>query len=518
MSWHRSFVAGFVSLVAAATVSPCAAQQFYRWVPQVVYEDQPITTSRWLTETQYETQQVTEYRGVWVDEPRSRRVVTHKPVRRERVLEERYSVLKPVTETSYTERTVDEIVYENVVEYQDRQVVVNRPVIETVYQDQSYVVRKPVTQQYLQTEDVVTYRPQTTTQTVYLPATQQVVQPVLQPGATTSGLQWLPRGYYYDPAVGQNVFRRAGLHWTQNQAPPVLNYQVGQVPVLVPQQTTQTALVPEIVRQQRPVEITTYQDVVETRKVPVQVQRTEQVVQTERVPVTVQKPVVRQRVEKVPVPPRYEQQEVVRRVPFVETVYEPVEEVEHYTVKVFKTVPEVREVQVPRQVQRRVDYQTTQRVARTVWTKVPTDACGNPLPAPQVTSLSPNWQAVQSTVVGGGAASLGPIEYRARPVYQTGNETIPEELRQYGNPVLLERRVLDAVPGTNDSATSAEPMTRIQKPALPEEADRAPQLPENSGSESGDGTKSVLDRESDASQSKSSEPDSETSDPPMNGG
>ncbi|HMP79249.1 MAG TPA: hypothetical protein PKD54_07345 [Pirellulaceae bacterium] len=511
MLWHRLLVTGLLLFPAV----PGSAQQFYRWVPQVVYEDQPITASRWVTETQYETQQVTEYRGEWVDEPRQRRVVTHKPVRRERVLEERYSVLKPVTETSYEERTVQETVYQDVVEYQQRQVIVNRPVIETIYQDQQHVVRRPVTQQYLQNEEVVTYKPQTTTQTYYLPATQQVVQPVLQPGATTSGLQWLPRGYYYDPALGQNVFRRGGLHWTQNQAPPVLNYQATQVPVLVPQQSTQTVMVPELVRQQRPVEVTTYQDVIETRKVPVQVQRTEQVVQTETVPVTVRKPVIQQRVEKVVVPPRYEQQEVVRRVPFVETVYEPVEEVEYYTVRVFKSVPEVREVQVPRHVQKRIEYQTTQRVARTVWMKVPTDACGNPLPGPaQVSTVNSGWQAVQSTAVPGSAVEMQPVEYRARPVYQTGNEAIPEELRQYRNPVLLERRVLDATNDPGSAITPTDPMMKIQKPVMPSEADRAPEIPPVSESGDAEQTRSVLDRgDSETGQDADSEDD-----PRMNGG
>lgn len=432
--------------IAFLLCADVSAQSGCQLVPQTILEPQTVTNFRWELQTEYETRQVTVAKPITVTETRERRSVVYKPVQKNRILEEHYEVLKPITETSYREQEVQETVYETSTEMQIQQTVVEKPVIETQYRDEQVIVRKPVSQTILQTENVTAYRPQTVAQTVYAPTNVIVPQVVRQPGFNNR-LQWLPRGYYYDPLTGVPTWQRTGFHWVPN--PPVVQSVVQ--PVLVPTQQLETAYVPEVIQTQKPVTVTSWQDMVETRRVPFEVQRTERVIQNHQVPVEVRKPVIRTKVEKVPVETtRYEKQSTVRRVPFVETTYEKVEQVEPYQVQVQKWVNETSSIQVPKQVWKRIESQSVQMVPRTVMHSVPVDAFGNLLytvsptvvvnaPAQPVTAIN------QSTFVGGGAPTTSTTTSGL-----SGN--LSTELRLPGNSVLQGSSTTVAKP-TVETAT-----------------------------------------------------------------
>ncbi|MFM7107552.1 MAG: hypothetical protein ACKOZU_02950, partial [Planctomycetaceae bacterium] len=74
-------------------------------------------------------------------------------------------------------------------------------------------------------------------------------------------------------------------------------------------------------------------------------------------------------------------EEQVRQVSYQVCKFVTEEKVEPVQVQVMKYVTEERSVQVPRVVEKREPYTYTVRMPRTVVTKVPLDACGNPLPA-----------------------------------------------------------------------------------------------------------------------------------------
>ena len=470
-------------VICASFACESAWAQNCQLVPQTILEPRTVTAYRWVTDTEYETRQVVEYKPVWVTETRERRTVVSKPVVKNKIAEETYEVLKPIVETSSREQTVQETTYETVTEMQTQQVIVEKPVIETQYRDQHVVVRRPVTQTVMQSESVTAYRPVTSTQTFMVPtniATQTVSQPW-----RASRLQWMSPGYYSDPVTGLVTTRRPGLYWTPNQ--PVFQNSVQSV--LVPQQSTQTSLVPEIVIQQRPVLVESYQDQIETRKVAVQVQTNQRVVETRQVPVTVQKPVIRTKTESIPVvTTRYEKQEVVRRVRFVETTYEQVEEVEQYQVQVQKMVAETSTIQVRKQVLRRVEYQTTQLVPRTVTYSVPVDVYGNYIsspPAPVVVSSTPmrsvllaESTAVAKPPVGDSASEVqGQWQTVKKPVSLSGDGM------DLTNATLKKTIIFDDPTSPNVPATSGndgaadEKLIDIPKATQPgTEADKTPAL------------------------------------------
>lgn len=447
---RRTCSAGRLLFLGSSFVLPLlctpslSAQSSCQLVPQTIMEPQMVTSYRWELQTEYETRAVTVAKPVTVTETRERRSVVYKPVQKNRILEEHYEILKPVTETSYREETVQETVYETSTEMQTQQFVVEKPVVEMQYRDEQVLVRKPVTQTVLQTENVMTYRPQTFAQTVYLPTNVAVNQVVRQP-LFNNRLQWLPGGYYYDPLTGVPTWQRTGLHWVPN--PPVT--QTVLQPGLVPSQQFETAYVPEIVQTQKPVTTTAWQDTYETRRVPMEVQRTDRVIESRQVPVEVRKPVIRTKVQKVPVETvRYEKQEMVRRVPFVETSYEKVEQVEPYEVQVQKWVNETSTVQVPKQVWKRVETQAVQMVPRTVLQSVPVDAFGNLLyNVPQTVVVAPPPAAVVNS-----QSSLGSSPATTTAL-STPSGNLSTELRLPGRSVLQSESTTVAKPAvpTNPS-------------------------------------------------------------------
>lgn len=436
-----------IAMGVAAMVSPSItnAQVVYSYqlVPQTVYEKKPVTVSRWVDETVMDKQQVTSYKPVWEKETRERRQVSYKPVQKTSEREQRVVTYKPIVETLYRENRIEETTFETVTEYRDEQYIVRKPVIETQMREETYTVRKPVTENLIEVNRVTTYKPVLKPETTLVPMQTQMDMMLAVPDNNQRPrLRRLEAGYYTDPATGLAVYRNRGLHWVQ---PTVALPAASTVPTLVPQQTNRVEYVPETVETRKPVEVTRYVDSVVTQKVPVEVQRMVEQVETRKVPVTVRKPTTRVVVEKVPyTKTTYQEEVVVKKVPFVETTYQKVETVEPYEVEVLKWIPETREVETPRTVRRRVEYQMMQDVPRTVMMKVPVDVCGNPLGNPVPVYNSP--PLVQSPPV---------VQSPVMSSLQLGNSS---ELSS-GFGTTLTRRV---DPGLGGSVSEIAPVTRYQ--------------------------------------------------------
>jgi len=342
----------------------------HEWVLVRLNIERPIERRELVTETAYDSREVTRTRPTWVYETHYRTVTRRVPVEQERTIQQTTSVEKPVIETAFEERVVTQTVMRSITDTEQQRHVVQRPVQRTEYRDETVVVEKPVEQTYYQTENVTTWRPVTQTQTVYkqgvVPVTQQV------PANTNPSLDWQRRGYYTNPATGEQVWRRPGFYWTKS--PETCQVQTNYVPTLIPEQQTSTAYVPETVQQYKPVVVAGTTRTYETRKVPVTVDATESVVEYRDVPVTRYEPVTETRTEKVPVNRlRYETQTTTRDIPIRETVYETVTEEEPYQVRVMKEVSETSTERVPRKVERYVTRHSTERVVRNVYVSVPLD-------------------------------------------------------------------------------------------------------------------------------------------------
>lgn len=417
------------SSLASSTLMAQTNCVTYQYVPQTVYETVPTTRSRWVNETVYETQQVTTYKPVWQTETRERKTTVLKPVYKTSEREEKYIVRRPVIETSYEEREVRETTYETVTEMREQRYLVEKPVIETEYREERIVVRKPVTQMMLKTENVTTYKPVNVAETQYVPTMSVNNEWVWNPTAGRARLRRVSPGYFVDPATGQLLYSGRRLAWVRQ---PELEMQQTLVPTMTPQVVNRTTYIPETVQRQTPVEMTTYQETIETRKVPVQVQKTLQSIEVRKIPVTVQKPVIKIRIEKVPVQnTTYRDEERVRMVPVNEVTYERVEQVEPYEVSTCKWVAETREIRVPKTVTRRVDYQVTETVARSVMKRVAVDAWGNIISNPVTTTylnstpvynqVVPQSEETSSTVVRRvelpGTESQPPVIYYGKPIY-----------------------------------------------------------------------------------------------------
>ena len=123
---------------------------------------------------------------------------------------------------------------------------------------EKYMVRKPVTEKMIEVTKKTTYKPVVKSKTTMVPT--QV--PVIQLGSTPDPnarprAQWLERGYYTDPATGQSVFRKRGLHWVQ---PHIGAASVGVVPALIPQEKMEVSYEPETTEERTPIEVTRYVD------------------------------------------------------------------------------------------------------------------------------------------------------------------------------------------------------------------------------------------------------------------
>jgi hypothetical protein len=373
-----SLVVGLV--VASPTVLPAQAIDgssrvvaSIEWVPVKLTITRPVVRQDLVSETSYTTRDVTTTRPKWTTETRYRESVRKVPVVRERIISQTQTVERPVMETAYEERAVTETVMREVTETQQQRYVVQRPVTRTEYRDETVAVERPVERTVLQAEDVTTYRPVTQTQTVYSQSLVPVQQPATVSGGGSPYLQWQNRGWIADPVTGQQVWQRGGMHWVRKE-PVVCQTQTSYLPVVVPQQQTSTAYVPEVTRQYKPVTVTETARQYETRRVPYSVQATEEAIEIRDVPVTVRKPEVVTRIEKVPVNRlRYEQQTVTQQIPVRETVYEEVREQVPYEVQVLKEISETSTEQVPHTVHRWVNRESVESVVREVYIAVPLD-------------------------------------------------------------------------------------------------------------------------------------------------
>ncbi|MFK7769631.1 MAG: hypothetical protein AB8B55_20650 [Mariniblastus sp.] len=362
--------------------------QSYKLVPATVYDQKPVTKSRWVNETVKERQKVTSYKMITQTEKRERKQITYKPVRTTSEREERVVEMKPYTETKFRTRKTEETTYEEVTDYRDEEYTVQKPIIRTEMREERYTVKKPVTQKLVEVKSTTTYKPRVSTGTEYVPTTLTVPQLVATAGgAQRPRMKWLESGYYTDPASGQTVYRRRGLHWVQ---PTAVVPAAATVPALIPQQRATVDYVPETVEERTPVEVTRMIEQVETRKVPVDVKEMVERTETRRVPYTRRIPKTIVTTDEIPyTQTRYKEVVTVRKVPYVETTYEKVETFEPYEVEVSKWVPVVREVEVPRVKTKRVDYDVMQIVPRTVMMKVPIDSCGREIGAPVLLDQPP---------------------------------------------------------------------------------------------------------------------------------
>ncbi len=360
MHWNSKMtglaVFGFVLSLAYAGI----AQESYILRDRVVTVEQPVKRTRLQEETIYETITIEEEVPVIETETRYRKVLTQRPVVKEKILEERFEVCKPVTETSMKTVEIEETVYQEVTEMQSKPTLVQKPVQETRYRDEQVVVKKPVSSVRYEPQQMTTYRPEIQQEVTYTAAQLAAMSPA------TTHLEWMRRGYYFDPSRNAYIYRRPGFHWV-TQPPAVTTQQV-----LIPQTTAKTVLVPETQTTYKPVVVETMQETIETRRVPYEVTTTKTVMENVEVPVVVRRPVVQRRQEQVPeTKTRYETQEVVRRTPIQETTYECVEVDEPYQVQVQKYVKQKRVVQVPKTVIREVPVTTTESVRKVVTERIP---------------------------------------------------------------------------------------------------------------------------------------------------
>ena len=387
--------------IAFATLSCADAQEkppgCVQWksYTDTVWVEQDITENRVINETTYETKEVTKSRPRYISEKLERTITEKKPVRRTSERTVTRKVTKPVTtRKTRTKRRVIES-FEDVTEMRDETYTVRKPVTETVMETKKVLVRKPVTRRGTKKEQVTVLRPQESTQTNLVPGT------LLVPGQSTSARprpRWLQRGYYTDPQTGQQVWRRAGLHWVDQPSQQA-------VPVVIPQQSTSVTLVPQTITEEKPFEETTFVDEYETREVPVTVERVVNETRTRKVPHTVRVPKRKVIEEEIPyTETTYVDETITETVPYTETVMETVTRKEPYT-RIRNTWEDYTEtIEIPKTTTKRVPYVARYRVPYLVEVRVPYDANGQPMGRGQQVSGThrphPNWQKMMTKVAG----------------------------------------------------------------------------------------------------------------------
>lgn len=376
----------FSTLLLGLAPQPALAQSCggcgttYKIVTQTVYDEQPVTAWRLEYERKEVPKEVTTYRPVWETEQRERVYTVAKPVTETSEREERYTVMKPVWEERMEDRSYNQVRTVSETEMREQVRTVYRPVTETQYQEQQRVVRKPVTETVIQNQTVTMYQPQTVCRTQYVDQGGYQTTQVYTPGAVRNRLRWTTGQTYFDPATGQYMYDRGGLHWVPQQQPGTVSNVTQYVPNVVAQQVPTTQYVPTQVTQQVPVQRIRYEDEVQVRRIPYNVTRYEQVQEVDQIPVTVQKQVVERIENIVPVKVcKWVPEEVVRKVPVTTTTMKYERVVEPYEVKVQKWVTETNTVTETKLEPKWVQYTYTKRTPRTVTMRVPLDDYGNPI-------------------------------------------------------------------------------------------------------------------------------------------
>ena len=442
--------------------------QTYKIVPTTIYEKKPVTISRWVNETVKERKQVTTYKMITQTEKRERRQITYKPVRTTSEREERVVVQKPVTETLFRPRTTEETTFEDVTDYRDEEYTVRKPVTKTEMREERVTVRKPVTQKLIEVKSTTTYKPRVSTETEFVPTAVVVAGVVSTVDANQRPrMKWLDSGYYTDPASGQTVYRRRGLHWVQ---PTVMAPTASTVPALVPQQRSKFDYVPETVEERRPIEVTRMVEHVETRRVPIQVEEIVERTETRRVPYTKRIPKTVRTTEQIPyTQTTYKEEVTYRKVPYEKTTYQKVETFEPYEVEVSKWVPVVREVEIPRVQSRRVDYQVMKDIPRVVMKKVPIDVFGNEIGPGELLEQPAVFEPIVNPT------SISPTSISPTPNVSEGFGTTVRRLPLIGESVIepAQRRnykgTLELIP-TAPAKTLEETSGRTNSVLVPESA------------------------------------------------
>ena len=438
----------FLIILTLLIALPVNAQEVagYKYVQRTIVEEKPVKLYKWVEETVAEKQTVTSYKQVMQTETRNRKTTEFVPVRKTIEHEERTTVRKPVIETKFRKKQWTETSYETVTEMQDKEYTVRKPVIKTEMREERYTVRKPVTERMIEVKETTTYKPVLQTKTELAPGAAVVADLQSVPDYTRRPrMQWLAAGYYTDPATGQQVYRRRGLHWVQ---PSTVTPVAATVPALVPQEKNEWTYVPEVKKERKPVELTRYVDQVETRKVPVEIEEMVETIETRKVPVEIKIPRTKIITEDVPyTETTYRDEVTIKKVPITETTYKKVESVEPYTVEVPRYLEVTKEIQVPKTVRRRVEYEEMRNVSRVVMFKVPVDDCGNEIGDAIPAYGNPTTGAASSTPslsVGEGStstpnndpASLSVLERNVQPMAKTETsrkEPIANENSAVGN-------------------------------------------------------------------------------------
>ena len=363
--------------------------QTYRLDYQTVYDERQVTANRVTYETVYDTRTYTVQRPVWETQTQERRSTVQRPVWETQNREERVTVMKPVYETVVEDRSYD--VTRDIVETSTReeQYTVMKPVYETVMQQQVQTVRRPVYETSEREQSYTVAEPVTTMQTTYSVGSQAVdtVTPVVTPGTTALG--FMPAMWVVNPATGLAVWQRGGYAWTMTPGTVVNQVNRSFQPVYTPVQVPQTTFVNRVVTQKVPVQTVRYVDEQVVQQVPVQTMNMVAETAVRQVPVQTVRKVVERVENKVPVQVcRMVSEEQVRQVSVQVMRVVTEERVEPVQVQVMKVVTEERTMQVPRVVEKQTPYTYTVRSPRTVVTRVPLDACGNPLPVSSATAAA----------------------------------------------------------------------------------------------------------------------------------
>lgn len=406
---------------AAPTCGPT-----YKLEARTVYDKQEVNAYRVSYDTEYEESTITVYKPVFETEARERSFTVRKPVVETSMREERTVNYKPVWETTYRDESYDVVKQIPETSEREEQYIVQKPVCETSMREERYLVARPVTetcereQRFIVRRPVVetaereqcstTYDAVTTYQTNYADQGYMSQQQVCVPGPARTRLGYAPSTYAVNPQTGLPYFQRGGLGWVTQPGPatpavvntwnphvvayqtPQTSYQPRTVVTKVPVQITR--MVDEEVVQKIPYQVTKMVQEEQVRQIPVQTTRMEQQVMTRKVPVTTMKTVT-ERVEKqVPVQVcKYVPEEVVKQVPVQTTRYVEEVQTEPYQVQVCKMVAEQQTVRKPKTVERRTPIVRTYMIPRTVVTKIPLDAYGNPL---EVRETAPPSQVIET--------------------------------------------------------------------------------------------------------------------------
>ena len=307
----------------------------YRTVCETVMQPEQYTAKRIVYETAYEEVPQTCYRTVTETAFRDEAYTVCRPVTENHVREETYCVQRPVWETKYREcnYTVQRPVWEDRV--RECKYTVMQPVCETIERECRYTVMKPVCETIQQERCYTVMRPETRTRCVQRLCGEWVTKKHSIPG----------------PCCPQLVCGPCGPTWCMRQAPPLVICRRVWCPRVVQQQVPYTVMVPQVVRQSCPVQVTRYVPETIVKKIPTQITRMCPKECVRRIPYRVCRMECEQKTQRIPYRVcQMVSEQKTRRIPYT----------------VCRTVSEQRTRRIPYCVQKQVEYTSTRRVARCV--------------------------------------------------------------------------------------------------------------------------------------------------------